>query len=135
MPNFTDPFVGNVPRKFTKSELVRALRMNVAAELDATSLYEAHADACDDPVIKKVLLDVANEERVHVGEFIECIKFLLPDEEAWIEQGYEEVREIAEEVAAGNLLPPTPEEKIACKNESEPSLSTDDVTIGSLKEQ
>ena len=70
MANFSDPFVGNVPdRKMTLEELVRAMRLNVAAEEDATSLYMAHAEATDHPLAKKVLIDIANEERVHVGEF------------------------------------------------------------------
>ena len=57
MPNFTSPFVGNVPeRKMTLRELVRALRMNLSAEEDATSLYEAHEkvaagqDLADTPI-------------------------------------------------------------------------------------
>ncbi len=70
MPEFTNPFVGNVPpRRMTLTELVRAIRINIAAELDAASLYEAHADATDSPLARKVLIDIANEERVHVGEF------------------------------------------------------------------
>ena len=101
MPNFTSPFVGNVPeRKMTLRELVRALRMNLSAEEDATSLYEAHADATDHPLAKKVLQDIADEERVHVGEFQRLISILLADEDALLAAGTVEVNEMAAEVAA-----------------------------------
>ena len=134
MPDFTNPFSQVVPdRKLTLPELVRAIRMNTAAELDAASLYEAHAEATDHPLAKKVLLDIANEERVHVGEFIELLKILLPDEEGWLQNGFDEVREMAEEVEQGDLSLPTPEEKAEEEGESE--ANTPEVpTIGSLKQ-
>ncbi len=50
MPSFANPFSGMVPRLMTKSELIRALRMNLAAEEEAVSQYMAHADATDDPL-------------------------------------------------------------------------------------
>ena len=132
MPAFADPFYGNVPRKMSLTELVRAIRMNVAAEEEATAIYEAHADATDNPVARKVLLDIANEERVHVGEFVELIEILTQTEKAWMENGYDEVREMAAEVARGDLEPPTPAEKAA--GEGKKPESVEQATIGSLKE-
>lgn len=99
MPDFTNPFVGNVPdRKMSISELVRALRLDIAAEEEAAALYQAHADATDNPIAKKVLLDVANEERVHIGEFTQLIDLITGDEKAWMENGFAEVLEMAAEV-------------------------------------
>ena len=99
MANFSDPFVGNVPdRKMTHEELVRAMRLNVAAEEDATSLYMAHAEATDHPLAKKVLIDIANEERVHVGEFNRLIQILTGDEDKWFADGAAEVDEMAQEL-------------------------------------
>ena len=70
MPEFTNPFIGKVPdRKLTLGELVRAIRLDVAAEEEATHIYDAQADATDNALAREVLLDIANEERVHVGEF------------------------------------------------------------------
>ena len=70
MPEFVNPFSGMVPeRKMTKAELVRALRLNLAAEEEAVHAYESHADATDNELARKVLHDIANEERVHAGEF------------------------------------------------------------------
>jgi rubrerythrin len=45
------------------------LRAGMIAELDAVSLYEQMADMTKNENIKKVLLDIAKEEKTHVGEF------------------------------------------------------------------
>jgi rubrerythrin len=45
------------------------LRVGIIAELDAINLYEQLASMTDDAYIKKVLLDIAKEEKTHVGEF------------------------------------------------------------------
>jgi len=110
MPNFTNPFSGMVPdRKMTLGELVTALRMNLCAEEDATSLYLAHADATDNALAAKVLRDIADEERVHVGEFQRLISILLKDEDAWLAQGAAEVNDMAAQVAReGGASPAAP---------------------------
>lgn len=138
MPDFANPFPGLAPdRKMTLRELTRALRLNIAAELEAIHMYEAHADATDHPLAKKVLQDVANEERVHVGEFQKLISILLDDEEQWLENGYGEVEEMAEEVASGDLEPATPQEKAEEEGleeaDEESGGQENDLTIGSLK--
>jgi rubrerythrin len=100
MPAFLNPFPGMVPRTMTKSELIRALRLDLAAELEAVHLYVAHAEATDDELAQKVLLDIANEERAHAGEFLEMIKRLTGDEQAFLDEGKQEV----EAMAAGEAL-------------------------------
>jgi len=136
MPDFGNPFYGNVPdRKMTLNELIRAMRLNVAAEEEAAGIYEAHADATDNPLARKVLLDIANEERVHVGEFTELINILTSGQEiAWMENGYREVREMAEEVSRGDLEPVTPEEKAAEEPGAKPERGSENsLTIGSMR--
>ncbi len=87
MPEFVNPFSGTVPeRKLTKSELIRAIRLNIAA------------DATDHALAKQVLIDIANEEREHVGEFMELLEILAEDEAEWVVSGREEVREMAAEM-------------------------------------
>jgi rubrerythrin len=99
MPEFVNPFSGVVPgRKLSDEELIRAIRLNVAAEHEAIHLYMAHAEATDHPLAKKVLIDVANEEREHVGEFTRLLEILTGDEHEWTDHGKEEVDEIADEV-------------------------------------
>jgi rubrerythrin len=92
MPEFTNPFVGmTLSRRLSDSELIRALRLNLAAEQEAIHLYQAHADATDNNLARKVLLDIANEERVHAGEFQCLLNILLKDEEGYLAQGSQEV--------------------------------------------
>ena len=45
------------------------LRWGIIAELDAINFYEQMAEKAKDPNIKKVMLEVAKEEKEHVGEF------------------------------------------------------------------
>jgi len=96
MPEFVNPFAGMVPRKLSKSELIRAIRLNIAAEHEAVHAYMAHADATDDELAKKVLTEIADEERVHVGEFMELLRRLAPEEAKFLEEGRSEVEELAE---------------------------------------
>ena len=99
MPEFVNPFSGKVPeRKLTKQELIRAIRLNIAAEHEAVHLYMAHAEAIDDPLAKEVLVDIANEEREHVGEFQRLLEILTGDEAQWQANGREEVDEMAAEI-------------------------------------
>jgi len=45
------------------------LRMAISAEIDAVNMYEFLSTICIDKKLKKVLLDIAGEEKVHIGEF------------------------------------------------------------------
>ncbi len=106
MPEFVKPFSGMVPsRKMTVEELIRALRLNLSAEEEAVHLYMAHADATDNALAREVLIDIANEERVHVGEFQRLISILAPDEDGFLADGAREVDEMAERVAGGSEEP------------------------------
>lgn len=125
MPEFVNPFSGKVPdRKLTMEELIRAIRLNVAAEHEAIHLYMAHAEATDHPLAKKILIDVANEEREHVGEFNRLLEILTGDESEWLAEGREEVDEIAAEISGGGDAQASDS---AAGNDEE-------TTIGSLKE-
>lgn len=106
MPQFIDPFPGNVPeRKMTLAELVRALRQDLAAEHEAVHLYLAHADATDNVLAKTVLIDIANEERIHAGEFGHLIALLTGDEDGWLAKGAVEVDQMAAAVQASEARP------------------------------
>jgi uncharacterized protein len=98
MPEFVGPFSGKTSdRKMTDSELIRAIRLNIAAEHEAIHLYMAHADATDNKLAKKILIDIADEERVHVGEFQRLLQILTGDEDKFYAEGVEEVNELMEE--------------------------------------
>ena len=70
------------------------LRLGLIAELDAISLYEQLAAATEDEVIKRVLLDIAREEKTHVGEFLELLLRRDAEQVKELEEGKEEVGEL-----------------------------------------
>jgi len=70
------------------------LRLGLIAELDAISLYEQLAAATEDEVIKRVLLDIAREEKTHVGEFLELLLRRDAEQVKELEEGKEEVEEL-----------------------------------------
>lgn len=72
------------------------LRVAIIAELDAISLYEQMAQATDDVNIKKVLLDIAKEEKTHVGEFQTLLLKIDKEQALELEKGKKEVEEITE---------------------------------------
>jgi len=95
MPEFSHPFSGLAnDRKLTHSELVRAIRYMIAAEYEATQIYMQLAESTDNKLAQEVLIDIADEERVHAGEFLRLLRELQPDEEDLYREGYEEVEEI-----------------------------------------
>ncbi|KLO21978.1 rubrerythrin [Marinitoga sp. 1197] len=94
MPEFANPFSGlKSGRKLTDEELVRAIRYMVAAEYEAIQLYMQLAESTDNELAKEVLADIANEERVHAGEFLRLLKELDPEEEKFYNEGAKEVEE------------------------------------------
>lgn len=106
MPDFANPFSGTTPeRKMAFGELTRALRLDVAAELEAIHLYEAQADATDNALVAVVLRDIANEERVHVGELQRVLSLLLPDEDGFLADGAAEVDAMSASVGGGAQAP------------------------------
>jgi rubrerythrin len=95
MPEFGSPFSGmKADRKLSKAELTRAIRFMVSAEYEAVQLYMQLAESIDDELAKEVLIDIADEERVHAGEFLRVLKHLAPDEEKFYKEGEEEVEEM-----------------------------------------
>ena len=94
MPDFGNPFSGLArDRKLTNEELIRAIRFMVAAEYEAIQLYMQLAESIDNKLAIEVLEDIADEERVHAGEFLRLLKELAPDEESFYSEGAKEVEE------------------------------------------
>jgi rubrerythrin len=94
MPDFGNSFSGLASdRNLTKEELIRAIRFMVAAEYEAIQLYMQLAESTDNKLAIEVLKDIADEERVHAGEFLRLLKELAPDEEKFYAEGAAEVEE------------------------------------------
>ena len=52
------------------------LRLAISSELSAINLYKSLARKAKSDKIKNILLDVAEEEQVHVGEFQEALEMV-----------------------------------------------------------
>jgi rubrerythrin len=94
MPGFGSPFSGLAnDRKLTDEELVRAIRFMVASEYEATQMYTQLAESTDNKLAVEVLKDIADEERVHAGEFLRLLHELAPDEKKLYAEGAKEVED------------------------------------------
>ena len=94
MPNFSNPFYGNKCDKILNdAELLRAIRFSVASEFEAIQFYEQLSESITNKTARGILLDIAEEEREHVGEFLKLIEILRPEEIEAYENGKSEVEE------------------------------------------
>jgi hypothetical protein len=83
-------------RTMDAREIARALRQAIAAEHDAVHLYELIADSCDNKVVKELLQDIADEEKVHVGEIQWLLSQIDRDNGKLLLEGMEEAQEVSE---------------------------------------
>lgn len=70
------------------------LRSALIAELDAINLYEEMAALTNDKNIKTILLDVAKEEKEHIGEFQTLLLMIDKEQLKELEGGKKEVEEL-----------------------------------------
>ena len=80
-----------VPKEKLNQEI---LRVAIIAEFDAINLYEQLAAITDDPDLKKVLLDIAREEKTHVGEFQTMLLRLDAEQVEEMQHAKEEIKEL-----------------------------------------
>ena len=84
----------NLEKVALKTRDNEILRAGIIAELDAINLYEQMAALAQDPLIKKVLLDIAKEEKTHVGEFQALLLSKDAEQVKELEEGKKEVEEL-----------------------------------------
>ena len=102
MPEFGNPFSGLAKdRKLTGAELVRAIRFMISAEYEAVQLYMQLVESTDNQLAIDVLRDIADEERVHAGEFLRLLHELAPDEKKLYDEGADEVQEMIDKLKKG----------------------------------
>ncbi|MEA2075527.1 MAG: demethoxyubiquinone hydroxylase family protein [Euryarchaeota archaeon] len=70
------------------------LRVGMIAELDAVNLYEQLAAMAEREEIKTVLMDIAKEEKTHMGEFQALLLRIDEEQVEELEKGKEEVEEM-----------------------------------------
>ncbi len=73
------------------------LRIAIIAELDAINLYEQLASLTEDENLKVIFLDIAKEEKTHVGEFLTMLLKKDEEQEEELAAGEEEIEELLEE--------------------------------------
>lgn len=73
------------------------LRIGLLSELDAINLYEQLAELATDETVKNIFLDIAVEEKIHVGEFESQLKESDKETEDGLEDGQEEEEQIEDE--------------------------------------
>jgi len=70
------------------------LRAAIIAELDAINLYEQMANLATDGTLKTIFLDVAREEKTHVGEFQALLLRQDREQQEELIKGREEIDEL-----------------------------------------
>jgi len=81
----------NLEKNSKKSLDIEMLRVAIIAELDAINLYEQLSATTEDEKIKEVLLNVAKEEKTHVGEFQALLLRMDKEQVEELKRGKEEV--------------------------------------------
>ncbi|MHA1623144.1 MAG: ferritin family protein [Candidatus Heimdallarchaeaceae archaeon] len=75
---------------------MQMLRLAAIAEFDAANLYEMMADLASIPKLRELLLEIANEEKVHIGEFEFALEHIDPEHEHFQEEGEDEAEELTD---------------------------------------
>jgi rubrerythrin len=87
--------MSDIPKKLErlkKEDVDREiLRAGIIAELDAINLYEQMAAMTDNRNIREILLDIAKEEKTHVGEFQTLLLMEDKEQVRELEEGRKEV--------------------------------------------
>jgi rubrerythrin len=73
---------------------IQMLRLAIIAEFDAANLYELMADLTSVPELKKLFMDISNEEKVHIGEFEFALEHLDPSHEENEDEGEDEAEDV-----------------------------------------
>jgi len=71
-------------------------RTGVISELDAINLYEQMAAMIRNKKIKRIVLDIAKEEKTHVGEFLTLLLKNDGEQKMELEEGKKEIEELIE---------------------------------------
>ncbi|KYC52065.1 MAG: Rubrerythrin [Candidatus Methanofastidiosum methylothiophilum] len=92
--------LSNIPFNFDKIKKEdmdkEILRIGIIAELDAINLYEQLASMTSNEIIKKIFLDIAKEEKTHVGEFQTMLLKIDAEQVKELEEGKKEIEELLE---------------------------------------
>ena len=83
--------IGKIKKDDLDKEILRAA---IIGELDAINLYEQFANMTENPDLKSVLMDIAGEEKTHVGELQTMLLRMDNEQEIELDKGKKEVEEL-----------------------------------------
>ena len=92
MPEFATPYsVKKSDRKLTNEELIR---FSIAGEYEAIQLYEEIAETIDNEESKRLLNEIAGDERVHAGNLLYLLNLISPEDARGHKEGVEEAEKV-----------------------------------------
>ena len=83
--------IGRIKKDDLDREILRAA---IIGELDAINLYEEFANMTENIDLKSVLMDIAGEEKTHVGELQTMLLRMDNEQEIELVKGKKEVEEL-----------------------------------------
>jgi rubrerythrin len=83
--------IGKIKKDDLDKEILRAA---IIGELDAINLYEEFANMTENIDLKSVLMDIAGEEKTHVGELQTMLLRMDNEQEIELGKGKKEVEEL-----------------------------------------
>jgi rubrerythrin len=100
MAQFGKAFDSNqCEQKISEEDLIRALRNLIADEFEAVNIYTSLADSTNNGEAAALLRDIADEEKVHAGEFMQLLFELDPDEESHYAKGMAEAMKVLGQIS------------------------------------
>jgi rubrerythrin len=115
------PFPGKNPGdQITKQELLSVIRLSICAEQEAVHLYDQIAEFTDNEMVKKLMTDIAEEERVHIGEFTKLLELVGEGKADKVKEGEDEA---AKKLGQGSSEEPDkPEEQSEKSDETSEAI-------------
>jgi len=90
--DFINELLSEIPTELNNNNQDKEiLRTAILAELDAINLYEQMSKNAKNKKLKEVLLDIAKEEKTHIGEFQALLLELDPEQEKELKKGKKEI--------------------------------------------
>ena len=97
MPEFSTPnSVKKADTAFTEKEMIRAIRFAIASEYEAIQIYEEMTESISNKDAITIIEEIIEDEKVHVGNFLQLLRLLNPEEEEYYKEGYKETLDLLE---------------------------------------
>lgn len=96
LDNKTDESISKVGKNIVKKSIndAKLIRLSIMEELKAINDYIERAEKCENDVVRKVLFDIAEEERVHFGELEMMLEAVDPSHETSEDEAEDEIEDM-----------------------------------------